>query len=72
MSDSVLKITEELRANSELEAQQLIQDAKRIGEEKGYIVGSASYTYKTKKAKGEIIDEAWVTRIVKVYRGVWD
>ena len=72
MTDQILKITKEIRANSEVEAQQLIQDAKEKGKEKGYIVGSASYVYKVKKAKGEIINQAWVVKISEVYKGVWD
>ena len=30
------------------------------------------YTYKTKKAKGEIIGEVWVCKITKILGGVWD
>ena len=41
-------------------------------EENGYVLGASGYTYKTKKAKGEIIGEVWVTSIKKVLGGVWD
>ena len=38
----------------------------------GFTIGAAGYTYKTKKSKGEIIDEAWVCKIVQDFGGVWE
>lgn len=67
-----LKVTEELRAFSESEAQEWIAKVKNEANEKGYTVGAAGYTYKVKKQKGEIIDEAWVTKITKIFSEVWD
>lgn len=58
--------------NSEQEAINLIEHFKKDAEEKGYILGASGYTYKTKKAKGEIINECWVCDIKKVVGGVWD
>lgn len=58
--------------NSEQEAINLIEYFRKDAEEKGYILGASGYTYKTKKAKGEIIDECWVCDIKKVVGGVWD
>jgi len=68
----LLKQTEEYRTDSEEEAIRVIESYKKDAEEKGYILGASGYTYKTKKAKGEIIDEAWVVKITKVIGGVWD
>ena len=68
----LLKQTEEHRTDSEEEAIRVIESYKKDAEEKGYILGASGYTYKTKKAKGEIIDEAWVVKITKVIGGVWD
>lgn len=68
----LLKQTEEYRTDSEEEAIHVIESYKKDAEEKGYILGASGYTYKTKKAKGEIIDEAWVVKITKVIGGVWD
>lgn len=65
-----LKITQELRAESENEAQEYIAKVKE--EATDYTVGAAGYTYKVKKAKGEVIDEAWITKITKIYSEVWD
>lgn len=68
----LLKETIELRANSEEEAKQIIEEYRAQAQEKGYLVAAAGYTYKTKKSKGEIIDEAWVCKIVQQFAGVWD
>lgn len=68
----LLKQTEEYRTNSEDEAKNLMEKFRQDSKEKGYTIGKMGYTYKTKKAKGEIIDEAWVLSITKVIRGVWD
>ena len=54
----LLKQTEEYRTDSEDEAIKVIENYRKDAEEKGYILGASGYTYKTKKAKGEIIDEA--------------
>lgn len=67
-----LKVTEEYRTDSELEAKEEMDKMRLEAEEKGYKLGACGYTYKAKKAKGEIIDEAWVIKAVKEYRGVWD
>lgn len=68
----LLKQTEEFRANSEEEAKTLMEKYREEAAEKGYTIGASGYTYKTKKAKGEIIDEAWVVKIVKQVAGVWE
>lgn len=68
----LLKRTEEIRANSEEEAKTIMENCRKDAQEKGYTIGASGYTYKTKKAKGEIIDEAWVVKIVEQIAGVWD
>ena len=67
----LLKETLELRADSEEEAKQIIEKYRQDANEKGYLIGAAGYTYKTKKAKGEVIDEAWVCKIVQQFSEVW-
>lgn len=67
-----LKITTEARAYTEDEAKAFIDDFKVKANEKGYLVGSNGYTYKAKKSKGEIIDEAWICKCVAVYDEIWD
>lgn len=65
-----IKTTEETRAYSEEEAQDYINKVK--AEAKTYQIGAAGYTYKAKKSKGEVIDEAWIVKITKIYNEVWD
>ena len=67
----LLKQTIETRTDSENEAKELIETYRKEGE-KGYTIGSAGYTYKTKKSKGEIIDEAYVVKVVQVFGGLWE
>jgi len=68
----LIERTEKFVVDSEGEAIKLIQNSKEDAEKNGYVLGASGYTYKTKKAKGEIIGEAWVVSIKKVLGGVWD
>ena len=68
----LIERTEKFVVDSEEEAIKLIQNSKEDAEKNGYILGASGYTYKTKKAKGEIIGEAWVVSIKNVLGGVWD
>lgn len=68
----ILKQTEEYRADTEEEAKEIMEKFRAEAPAKEYTLGASGYTYKTKKAKGEIIDEAWVVKVVKVIGGVWD
>ena len=67
-----LKVTEEYRAYSEEEAIQAINGARALQEEGGYTLGANGYKYRTKKAKGEIIAEAWIVSITKIFDEIWD
>lgn len=68
----LLKVTEEYRADSEQEAREAIENFRKESLEKGYVLGACGFTYKDKKSKGEIIDEAWVVKVVKIYGKVWE
>ena len=68
----VLKVSEQYACDTENEARDAIDHFKEQQDEKGYVLGKAGYTYKTKKAKGEIIGEQWIVDVTKVYGGVWD
>ena len=67
-----LKVTEEYRAYSEQEAIDALNEARAKQNTEGYTLGANGYKYKTKKAKGEIIAEAWIVSITKVYDEIWD
>lgn len=68
----LLKVTYEHRAYSEDEAKDAILKFRNDAREGGYLVGSAGYTYKAKKKKGDIVAEAWVVKCVAIYDEVWD
>lgn len=68
----ILKQTLEYRADSEQEAKTLIEKYKEKAEQEEFILSAAGYVYKTKKAKGEVIDEAYVVKLVQQFGGVWD
>ena len=67
-----LKVTEEYRAYSEQEAIDAIESARSHQKEGGYTLGANGYKYKTKKAKGEIVDQGWTVSITKIYNEFWD
>lgn len=64
MSKYLLKTTEEHRADSELEAAELINAAKADGR---YVLSKYSSVHKEKKQKGEIVDEYFIVTLVKVF-----
>lgn len=68
----LIEQTEKYVVDTEQAAINLIEQFRTDAESKGYILGASGYTYKTKKAKGEIIGEVWAVTIKKVYGGVWD
>lgn len=67
-----LEETIKIRTNSEPEAQATIDHYRDKSREGGYTVKKAGYEYKTKKSKGEIIDEAWVVSVTLTYADVWE
>lgn len=64
--------TDKYVVDSEQAAVGLIQAFRNKAEEEGFRLGASGYTYKSKKSKGEIADEAWVVSIKKIFGGVWD
>lgn len=67
-----LKVTEEYRAYSEQEAIDALNEARAKQNTEGYTLGANGYKYKTKKSKGEIIGEAWIVSVTKIFDEVWD
>ena len=68
----LLKVTAEYRVESEEEAKQMNEDFKKEAREHGYVLNSFAYTRKEKKSKGEVIDDGYLVKVVKVYGGFWD
>ena len=60
----LIKVSETYRVGSENEAAKLIADAKADGR---FTLLKSTTEYKTVKSKGEIIDEYWVTTLVKQF-----
>ena len=67
-----LKITEEFKAYTEEEAIQSLNDLRANQNKEGYTLGTNGYKYKTKKAKGVVVAEAWIVSITKIFDEVWD
>ena len=67
-----LKVTEEYRVDTENEAKEAMENVQQRAAQEGYILNSCGYTHKEKKSKGEIVDEGYLLKVVKVYGGFWD
>ena len=67
----ILKETIESRAYSEEEATEYINNFKSQASAEGYIAGAGSFTYKTKKQKGEIISDGYLVKVTKIYNDFW-
>ena len=61
----LLKSTMEYIVNTEEQAKALIEAEKKAGE---YVVGSYQSTKKQKKQKGEIIEEWYAVKVVRIYQ----
>jgi hypothetical protein len=68
----LLETTSKFRANSENEAKEMIEEFRKEAATKGYVVKKAGFEYKTKKAKGEVIAEAWVVSVTQVFGDLWE
>lgn len=68
----LLETAQKYRVDSEEQAKDLIEQFKNQAKEKGYIIKKTGYEYKTKKAKGEIVAEAWVVSVVQVFGELWE
>ena len=64
--------TTKYRCESENEAKEQMEAFRKEAAEKGYLIKKMGYEYKNKKAKGEIIDEAWVLSVTSVYANLWE
>lgn len=67
-----LKETIEYRVGTEKEAIEFINGEREKAKEMGYDVLKASYTLKTKKAKGEIVDLGYLVSITYEYITFWE
>lgn len=63
----IQKRTDEIRVETEEEAKALIESFKEKSKNEGYEITSYTSTHKVKKSKGEIIDDYFIVKIVKVW-----
>lgn len=68
----LLETTSKYRADTEVDAKNMIEKFRAQADEKGYILKKAGYEYKTKKAKGEIIADGFLVSITCVYQEFWE
>ena len=67
-----LKVTEEFRVETEAEAKTAVENFQREGLEKGFSITKWSADYKTKKSKGEIIDNGYLLKVTFQFSDFWD
>lgn len=68
---TLLETTQKYRVNTEDEAKSLIESFKDEARQKGYLIKKASYEYKNKKAKGEIIAECYLVSVTQIFDELW-
>lgn len=68
----LLETKQVYRAETEDEAKQMMEAFRAEAVEKGYLLKKSGYEYKSKKSKGEVIDEAYVVTIVQEHGGIWE
>ena len=68
----LIKQTDEYVVDTEDQAIAVIEKFRSAAKDEGYIVGANGYTLKEKKAKGEVVACQYLTKVTKVYGGVWD
>ena len=68
----MLEKTTKYRCDSEQMAKEQMETFRQEAKEKGYLIKKMGYEYKEKKAKGEVIDQAWILSVTNVYANVWE
>jgi hypothetical protein len=68
----LMQVVETYRIDSEKEVEEFINQEKKRAEEDGYILKGYSSDHKEKKSKGEIVDEAELVKLTKVYGSFWE
>lgn len=67
MARQLMKTTDVWRVDTEEEAMEMIEDAKDSQISGGYTLTKSGYVLKTKKSKGEIIDQWMVVTTEKTF-----
>lgn len=72
MARYINQITEVYRIDTEEEVQAFNEQLKEESVQEGYVLKSYSYTLKEKKKSGEVLDAAYVVKVVKEYAQFWE
>ena len=67
MSKYLVSTTETYRVDTESEATQAIEEAKK---DNSYILGKYTSEHKERKSKGEVIDEYWKLTLTKLFNDI--
>ena len=67
-----LKVTEEFRVETEDEARAMVDKYQQEGFNKGFSITKWSADFKTKKAKGEVIDQGYLLKITSQFSDFWE
>lgn len=68
----MLEKTTKYRCDTENEAKEQMEAFRTEAKEKGYQIKKIGYEYKEKKAKGEVIDVAYILSVTAIYANVWE
>ena len=66
------QVTEVYRIDTEEEVKAFNEQLKADAFENGYVLKSYAYTLKEKKKNGDILDSAYVVKVIKEYATFWD
>lgn len=67
MSKYLVSTVETYRVDTEAEATKAIEEAKN---DNAYVLGKYTSEHKTRKAKGEIVDEYWKLSLTKLFNDI--
>lgn len=67
MSKYLVSTVETYRVDTEAEATKAIEEAKS---DNAYVLGKYTSEHKTRKAKGEIVDEYWKLSLTKLFNDI--
>ncbi len=67
MSKYLVSTVEIYRVDTEAEATKAIEEAK---EDNSYVLGKYTSEHKTRKSKGEIVDEYWKLSLTKLFNDI--
>lgn len=67
MSKYLISAVETYRVDTEAEATKTIEEAKN---DNSYVLGKYTSEHKTRKSKGEVIDEYWKLSLTKIFNDI--